>query len=144
VTPATRLKRIGVAAATAIVAINIWTGSPLLALWVGSRVQSGSDHPQMTSVLAVIAVLAFQSYVLTKLLVWLGAIDQELSGRPQPRYREPPPWLRSMHAGSARYPGGPRAGLTTIDRILVVVFVMAVLAMQFWFFFIAGTPLGDA
>ena len=33
-----RLKRVAMAAATALVAINIWTGAPLLALWVGSRV----------------------------------------------------------------------------------------------------------
>ncbi len=32
------LKRVTMAAATAFLSINIWTGAPLLALWVGSRV----------------------------------------------------------------------------------------------------------
>ena len=31
------LKRAGMAAATAFVAANIWTGCPLLALWVGAQ-----------------------------------------------------------------------------------------------------------
>lgn len=137
-----RAKRVGVTAAMALVAINIWTGSPLLALWLGSRIQSGSDHPEMASVLAVIAALTVQSYVLTKLLARLGSIDQDLSGRARPRYREPPPWLRSARAERSRYTEST-AALTTLDRILVMAFVLAVLAMQFWFFFIAGSPLGE-
>jgi hypothetical protein len=138
----TRAKRVGVTAAMALVAINIWTGSPLLALWLGSRLQAGSDHPEMPAVLAVIAALAVQSYILTKLLARLGSIDQALSGRARPRYREPPPWLRSMRAERSRYTEMP-AELTALDRILVVAFVLAVLSLQFWFFFIAGSPLGD-
>jgi hypothetical protein len=136
-----RAKRVGVVAAMAIVAINIWTGSPLLALWLGSRFQTGSDHPEMGAVLAVIAALAVQSYFLTKLLARLGSMDQALSGRARPRYREPPPWLRSMRGERSRY--AERQALTTLDRILVVAFVLAVLTMQLWFFFIAGSPLGD-
>lgn len=126
----------------ALVAINLWTGSPLLALWLGSRVQTGSDHPEMGAVLAVIAALTVQSYILTKLLARLGSIDHELSGRAAPRYREPPPWLRSMRGERSRYTERP-AALTPLDRILVVAFVLAVLSMQFWFFFIAGSPFAD-
>lgn len=137
-----RAKRVGVVTAMALVAINIWTGSPLLALWLGSRVQTGSDHPEMTAVLAVVAALTFQSYVLTKLLARLGSMDQALSGRAAPRYREPPPWLRSMRAERSRYTERTGA-LTPLDRILVVAFVLAVLCMQFWFFFLAGSPFAD-
>ena len=34
-----RAKRYGLAALIAFVALNVWTGSPLLALWIGSQVQ---------------------------------------------------------------------------------------------------------
>lgn len=137
-----RIRRILIATAMAVVAVNLWTGSPILALWIGSRVQGSSDVPQMTAVLTVVAALGVQSYVLTKVLVRLGAKDQQLSGGPVRRYREPPPWLRSMRAERSRYVEGT-ASLTRLDRILVVVFVLAVLAMQLWFFFFAGSPLGE-
>ncbi len=135
-----RLLRILVTTATALVAINLWTGSPLLALWIGSRVQAGSDHPEMLSVLVVVAALIIQSIILTRLLARLGDIDQELSDRPPPRYREPPPWLRSARGERARYADNARS-LTMLDRVLVVAFVAAVLALQFWFFFLAGSSL---
>ena len=34
--------RIGLAALTAILSVNLWTGAPLFAIWVGSRVQGGT------------------------------------------------------------------------------------------------------
>ncbi|HME90478.1 MAG TPA: hypothetical protein VKE49_03590, partial [Myxococcaceae bacterium] len=51
------LKRVALAAATALVTINIWTGAPLLALWVGSRVV-GKTVLSMRAVLVVVVVLA--------------------------------------------------------------------------------------
>ena len=39
-----RAKRFGLAALMAFLALNIWTGSPLLALWIGSQVQ-GERQP---------------------------------------------------------------------------------------------------
>ena len=33
-----RLQRVGIVAAMGVVTLNIWTGAPLLGLWVGSRV----------------------------------------------------------------------------------------------------------
>jgi len=35
--------RIILAALTAILAVNLYTGAPLLAIWVGSRVQQGTQ-----------------------------------------------------------------------------------------------------
>jgi hypothetical protein len=34
----TTARRVALAGATALIAVNIWTGAPILALWVGSRV----------------------------------------------------------------------------------------------------------
>jgi hypothetical protein len=36
------MKRVAVAAATTVVAVNIWTGCPLLAVWVGSKAARAS------------------------------------------------------------------------------------------------------
>ena len=44
--PTGRLKRGLLVSLMSITTINVWTGSPLLALWVGSRVQ-GSGSPSM-------------------------------------------------------------------------------------------------
>ena len=40
-----RLKRFLLAALMAVLVLNIWTGGPLLALWLGSRVQ-GRARPR--------------------------------------------------------------------------------------------------
>ena len=51
------VKKLCVVIASALVAVNIWIGSPLLALWVGSQVQRGMGHLSMTAVFSVIVVL---------------------------------------------------------------------------------------
>src|SRR5688572_23403566 len=52
---ASALKRIALAALLTIVGLNVWTGGPLLALWVGSRVQ-GEGSPTMGAVFVVVVV----------------------------------------------------------------------------------------
>ena len=47
-----RLQRVGIVAAMGIVTLNIWTGAPLLGLWVGSRVAPDSG----ISMLAVFVI----------------------------------------------------------------------------------------
>ena len=51
------LKRILLVSASALAAINIWTGAPLLAVWVGSKAAAGS-RLSMGAVGIVIVVLA--------------------------------------------------------------------------------------
>ena len=41
----------------AFLALNVWTGSPLLALWIGSRIQGEESRPSMGAFVAVIACL---------------------------------------------------------------------------------------
>jgi hypothetical protein len=40
--PGIKLARLGLAALTAFLSVNLWTGAPLFAIWCGSRVQSGT------------------------------------------------------------------------------------------------------
>src|SRR5215213_6583676 len=60
-----RLQRGLILAAMAVTAINIWTGSPLLALWVGSRLQ-GTSGLKMGAVFAVVVVMGATGDALVK------------------------------------------------------------------------------
>ena len=52
-----RIQRAFLLALMAVVAINIWTGAPLLAVWVGSRVVESSTQVTMGSVLLIGVVI---------------------------------------------------------------------------------------
>src|SRR3954462_2247697 len=93
--PIARLKRAGLLAAMSATALNVWTGSPLAALWVGSRVQGSSQQPTMAPVAVVAVSLGAFSFVLLKLLRGLGGIYDRMTGR-RPTIREHVPWLRSL------------------------------------------------
>ena len=60
-----RLKRLALVIASALTSINIWTGAPLLAVWVGSQVQAAQDRLSMTALLAVVVTLAVTLLRLT-------------------------------------------------------------------------------
>src|SRR5215218_7453658 len=86
-----RLRRALLLAAMAVVAVNIWTGSPLLALWVGSRLQ-GTSGLSMGAVFAVIVVMGVTSFALIRVLGVLGERHDRLLGIP-PAPRRQQPWL---------------------------------------------------
>jgi hypothetical protein len=130
------LKRVAMAAATALVAINIWTGAPLLALWVGSRVV-GKTVLSMRAVLVVVVVLAVLVFGLAAVLIWLNNTYDELIGRPRIERRSP--WLRSMRA-EAEQNIDARVGVTALDRIVTMVVYVAIIALLLWFIFFAGRP----
>jgi hypothetical protein len=132
------LARCGLTAAMTIVAVNVWTGGPLAALWVGSRFQGGGP-PTMGAVAVVVASLAVISIVLVKLLAFLGERHASLTGR-SPTVRTHAPWLRSMRGERPQYPGD-RPHITALERVLVVVVVAAVLAFEIWFFFFSTSPI---
>ena len=136
-----RLKRLGLAIAVALVSVNVWTGSPLLALWVGSQTAS-STAPSMTAVAVVIVTLALTSVLLMLLLARLSATYDELTGRPMPQ-RRTSPWLRSMR-GEREQESRQRAGISGVERIVVISVVAAVIAFEIWFFFFAGSSLPNA
>jgi hypothetical protein len=131
------LKRVAMAAATALVAINIWTGAPLLALWVGSRVV-GKTVLSMRAVLVVVVVLAVLVFGLAAMLVWLNNTYDELIGRPRVERRSP--WLRSMRA-EAEQNISARVGVTALERIVTMIVYVAIIALLLWFFFVGGPPL---
>jgi hypothetical protein len=129
-------KRLGMAAATAFVTANIWTGAPLVALWVGSQFV-GHRALSMGAVGIVVVVLAVLEFALTLLLTWLNNTYDEISGRPRTERRSR--WLRSMRDEDEGYVS-QRVGITALERIVMVNVYVAVLTLVVWYLFFAGAP----
>jgi hypothetical protein len=123
----------------ALASVNIWTGSPLLAVWVGSQVQQAQGQPSMLAVFVVVVVLAVLVLALATALSSLSATYDRLTGRP-PAPRQPAPWLRSMRA-ERQSEVAKEHGLNGMERILVVTVVGAAIAFEVWFFFFSGSPI---
>jgi hypothetical protein len=134
-----RLKRVGLVIATALVTINIWTGGPLFAVWVGSQVQGDTGSPSMAAVFTVILVLGALVAVLAWALTWLNAKYDEVTGRP-PAARQTSPWLRSMR-DEPESDVRRKFGISAVERVVVITVVAAVIAFEIWFFFFAGSSL---
>jgi hypothetical protein len=133
------LKKMGLITASAVCSINLWTGAPLFAIWVGSKVQGSFNSLSMTAVFAVIAILAVSVFALGYLLTVINNKYDELTGRPAVA-RQTSPWLRSMRderddAVQRKY------GIGGIERVVVLCAVAGVLAFEAWFFFFAGSSL---
>lgn len=128
----------GLAVCVAVASVNIFTGSPAFALWVGSRTQGGGPAT-MTSVTVVIVVMAALSLALVKLLAVLSAAYERSTGH-QRTVRTHAPWLRSLGAERPAYPD-ERRRLAVPERILVAVAVIAMLVFEYWFFFLSGSPI---
>src|ERR687894_1171598 len=99
-----RLKPILLAAAMAFLALNVWTGSPLLAVWLGSKVQGENSQPSMGAYAIVIVSLIAFSWGLYQLLKITMARYQEVTGT-TPTVRSHAPWLRSMRGERPAYRG---------------------------------------
>jgi hypothetical protein len=133
------LKKIGLVSASAICSINLWTGAPLFAVWVGSKVQGNLNNLSMTAVFSVIAVLAVTVFGLAVILTWLNAKYDEVTGRP-PAARQTSPWLRSMR-DEREHDVRQKYGISGVERVVVICAVAGVLAFELWFFFLAGSSL---
>jgi hypothetical protein len=130
------LKRATMAGATAFITANIWTGAPLLALWVGSKVV-GQRALSMTAVGVVVVVLAVLEFVLAVALTWLNNVYDEITGRPRTERRAT--WLRSMRAEAEGHIS-QRVGITLLERIVMINVYVAVISLVVWYVFFAGPP----
>jgi hypothetical protein len=135
-----RLKPILLAAAMAFLALNVWTGSPLLAVWLGSKVQGDESQPSMGAYAVVIVSLIAFSWGLYQLLKLVMSAYQDATGT-APTVRSHAPWLRSMrderheHAAST-------TGISNAERVVVVVVLLGAAAFEIWFFFFSGSSIG--
>jgi|SRR5918996_4674532 hypothetical protein len=136
------LKKIGLVTASALCSLNLWTGAPLFAIWVGSKVQGNLNNVSMTALFSVVAVLAGTVFLLALALTWLNAKYDELTGRP-PAARQTSPWLRSMRDEREDHVR-QKYGMGGVERIVVICAVAGVIAFEVWFFFFAGSSLPNA
>ena len=133
-----RPKRFGLAALMAFLALNIWIGSPLLAVWIGSKIQGEESQASMGAVAAVIGCLILFSVLLYQALKYVMHAYQASTGT-LPTVRTHAPWLRSMRGERPEY------SATRIDgteRIVVLTVIVAALVFEIWFFFFSGSPIG--
>jgi hypothetical protein len=133
-----RVTRVALLCLMALATLNIWTGSPLLALWIGSRVQ-GTRGPSMLAVAAAAVSLGALSYGLVRLLARLDAAYGRVAGRPTSVSRHVP-WLRSMR-GERPHQLEHASELSPLERILIVSVVVVVALFEIWFFFYSPSPI---
>ena len=127
-------KRLGMVAAVAFLSINLWTGAPLLALWVGSL---ASDHSMLSmgAVGVVLLVLAVSVTTIAIALTRLNNAYDELIGRPPGERRAT--WLRSARAEPGHVPS--RIGVTAVEHVVVASVYLAVISLLIWLVFFAGS-----
>jgi hypothetical protein len=134
-----RLRKLGLLIGMALASVNIWTGSPLMAVWVGSRVQTSGSTVSMGSIAIVALVLGGLSLALIQLLGLMQSADDRLTGRRR-AVRRTLPWMRSMRGERPHeQPEGVRPSPS--ELILIVCVVIAVIAFEIWFFFYSGSPI---
>jgi hypothetical protein len=134
-----RVKQIWLAALTAFLAVNVWTGSPLLALWLGSRVQ-GSGPPSMGAVTVVLIALIAISVVLYQALKYTGHAYDDITGT-RPTVRTHAPWLRSMRGERPEHSAHEHY-VSLTERIVVLAVILGAAAFNVWFFFYSGSSIG--
>ena len=135
-----RLKPILLAAAMAFLALNVWTGSPLLAVWLGSKVQGEESQPSMGAYAVVILALIAFSWGLYQLLKLVMGAYQDATGT-TPTVRSHAPWLRSMRGERPDYRGNT-SRISGAEKIVVVTVLIAATAFEIWFFFFSGSSIG--
>jgi hypothetical protein len=134
------IKRITLAALTTFVTVNLVTGGPLLALWVGSRIQTAAGQLSMAAVGATIGILIVETFVLYKALTFLNAAYNEAIGRSLPRRQLP--WHKPMSGERGSF--AAKRPLLATERIVVWTVVAAGLAFEAWFFVLAHFKLPTA
>jgi hypothetical protein len=122
----------------AVVTLNIWTGGPLLALWIGSRVQ-GSGPPSMLAIGLTAVSLGVVSYVMVRLLARIDALYARVAGRGSSVSRHVP-WLRSMRGERPHHQRHVHE-LSPLEIVLIACVVLVVALFEVWFFFYSPSPI---
>src|SRR4051794_35473898 len=133
-----RPKRVALVCLMVLATLNIWTGGPLLALWIGSRLQSFREPSMLALGIAAVSLRVI-SYALGKLLAWLDTIYGRVSGRPSSVSRHLP-WLRSMRGERPHLQKHARE-LSPLEIILITMVVVVVALFEVWFFVYSPSPI---
>ncbi len=131
-------KRLLLVALMALAALNLFTGAPVVAVWVGAQVQGDEGGLSMSAVLVVIVVLAVICAALVAALNRMGAAHDRLAGRQANRRQTP--WMRPFNSDPGR---GDGTSLRALDKVLVGAVVLAGIGFETWFLFFAGSSIGS-
>jgi hypothetical protein len=132
------IRKIGLLIPAVLLAVNVWTGFPLLALWIGSQVQGGGSLA-ITTVFTVVLSFAALVFAAAVGVSWLNLRYDELTGKRSIR-RERFTLAESL-TGPARQQTRRERGVNAIEKAVIASVVVAVLAFEVWFFLFAGSPL---
>jgi hypothetical protein len=136
-----RIERLALLIGAVLVSVNIWTGAPLFAVWVGSRAAPAGGS-SMGAIAIVIGVLAVLVFALAAALTRLNAAYDRLTGR-DAGSRHVTAWLRPM--GSQRDQRAERrVKVSPVERVVILSVVLAVLTFEVWFFFFARYSIPGA
>jgi hypothetical protein len=134
----TILRRVALLSLIGLASLNLWTGGPLFALWVGAHTQ-GSGPLTMFSLLVVTVLLLAISLGLVRVIAVLQEAYRKQTGD-MTHVKAHTPWLRSMRGERPVYPG-EQAQVTAPERVLVLIVIVAVVLFEVWFFFFSGSPI---
>lgn len=129
-------KRAAMAGVAALVTVNVWTGCPLMALWVGS--QAVAPHTlSMAAVGVVLVVLALLEFLTVLALAWLTSVYDELMGLRRVEHRAS--WLRRLCAPESAGLS-QKLSVTSLEGIVVINVYVSVIALIVWYLFFAAHP----
>jgi hypothetical protein len=138
---ANHVQRIALATGALVASVNVWTGAPLFAVWVGSRVQ-GTSGVKMGPLFVVVGVLIVLELVLVYALGWINGRYDHITGRDK-LVRRPPPWRSSLSAEREDVVRREE-GVNAIERVVSISVAAGLAAFQIWFFFFSGSSLPAA
>lgn len=124
------LKRTAMATVTALATVNVWTGCPLLALWIGSRAV-GKHDLSMAAVVVVLIALAVLEGAMLLLLAWLANAYDDLIGLQ--RSEAEVTWIRRLCAPPESAGARRRLELTSLEGVVVINVYVAVTALVGWY-----------
>jgi hypothetical protein len=118
--------------------LNVWTGAPLLGLWLASRVTGGEQITMLAVFLAAVTMFA-GCWAMIRVLGALSARHDALTGR-EATVRRHTPWLRPMSGERPHDVAGGVARITAVEYVVIAMLVVAALLFEYWFFFASGSP----
>jgi hypothetical protein len=118
----------------AVGSIAMWVAVPVFWLWLGSKLQEGSQ-PTLGPYLLILVGIPLSMVVIGKLLSRLNRAYGAVTGS-APQVRMQMPWHKSMRG--ERESGRPRS---VLDVVMVVSVTLALIAFGIWFFAFAGSSL---
>jgi hypothetical protein len=134
--PSQRLAAGMLVVAMAIGSVLLWIGMPVGFVFLGSRVQGGTE-PSLGAYALVFVGVAVGALIIGRGLAALDRQFARVTGYDANDRRIPVPWLRSLRGES-----GPLRRRTILDVVMILSVGIALLALAVWFFGFAhpGVP----